>query len=200
MEEILERTVLKLLKNAGFESVEPLALKKLLRVFDDKITSTLSISSQIAGLACRPSITILDLFGLRRKSCMITLSIPREVYIDCDIRPPFSRNLSVSNLFTLVPLNLVSYPYEIYEEEEEWISPVSTKVDKFIHIYEFMPTFPPIHTFRMTSLKEKTVSNQSSKVKNRLEQSLRTEGNLIKLIKSSGTVPNFINYLYRNKR
>lgn len=79
----------------------------------------------------------------------------------------------------------------------EFKSPLSTYLERYIHIYEFMPAFPPTHTFRQTYLKNKEKEDKSQLVKTRLEQSLRSERNLLKLIKGSGSLPSFINYLYK---
>lgn len=201
MEEILRRVVVQLLRNTGFEAVESRALELLVKVFDDRVTSFLKTVSQLSTLSGRPSVCMLDLFGTRQEirglgGCK---PLPKEMLAEHCATAPKCKNKNIESLFSLVPLVPEIYPCEAVDVETEWVSPLSTRVEKFIHIYEFMPSFPPIHTFRMTAVKNYNLKNQSSKVKSRLEQSLRSEGNMIKLIKSSGSIPNFINYIYKNK-
>ncbi|ELA40925.1 uncharacterized protein VICG_02014 [Vittaforma corneae ATCC 50505] len=201
MDEILKRSALELLKSIGFESIESKALELLLAIHNDRIMSYLQTNSKISVLSSRPSVSLLDLCGIKQQLPRIGNEIPftKDMLAECNAMIPNCRNKSVQYLFTLVPSKTYEFPREILEEEHEWISPLSARVERFIHIYDFMPNFPPIHTFRMTSLKSSTLKNQSSKVKNRLEQSLRSEGSMVKLIKSSGSMPKFINYLYKGK-
>lgn len=92
----------------------------------------------------------------------------------------------------------VVYETEAAVVEERFVSPLSSSIEKYIHIYDFMPGFPPTHAFRQTLVKQGSKASKPANVKNRLEQSLRTEGNLLKLIKASGTLPPFVNFLYRS--
>lgn len=101
--------------------------------------------------------------------------------------------------FELPPFERVTYEKEEAEKEEKFTSPLSSSIEKYIHIYDFMPSFPPTHAFRQTIVKGGSRSSKSMNVKNRLEQSLRTEGNLLKLIKASGSLPPFVNFLYKNE-
>lgn len=201
MDEAKRRTIAQLLKTIGFESVEAKALELLVRVLDDRVTAYLTTVSRMALLCSRPTTTLLDLFGMRQTVPRIgrELRIPKDALAECNVDVPPCRNTTVQGLFTLVPLRRQAFPVETLAQEETWVSPLSTRVEKFIHVYDFMPEFPPIHTFRTSSVKGSTLKNQSSKVKNRLEQSLRSEGNMVKLIKSSGSMPKFVNYLYKGQ-
>ncbi|KAL6122649.1 hypothetical protein NUSPORA_00173 [Nucleospora cyclopteri] len=87
--------------------------------------------------------------------------------------------------------------YEEYKIEKEWTSPLANFSEKFIHIYDFMPDFPPTHTYRNTKITERTENLESLNVKNRMDQSLKSEANMFKLFKSSGSLPPFINFLYK---
>lgn len=202
MKEILKRTIAKVLMKAGFTSIEGNALEFLIETMDNKIISTLRIVSQQALLAGRSSISMLDLFGIKQKNRLLTKKIDfsKDVLNECNVSVANCKHPDVRNMFSVIPIEETEYPYEFIEKDVDWVSPISTKFEKFIHIYDFMPDFPPIHTFRQTILKTQISKNQSSKVKNRLEQSLRTEDNMIKLIKSSGSIPKFINFMYRRNR
>lgn len=201
MDVMLRRMVARLLRNAGFEAVESRALEILVGVFEDRIISFLRTATQLAALSGRPSVSMLDLFGMNQGSRGIVdyRMLSREMLAECGSNVPKCRNRNVEELLSLISVVSESYFHETVDPEDEWISSLSTRVEKFIHIYDFMPSFPPIHTFRMTIVKNYNLKNQSSKVKSRLEQSLRSEGNMIRLIKSSGSIPNFINYIYKNK-
>jgi len=202
MDEVQRKIIASILKEAGFDSANQKALEILLNVFEDRLSSFLHSSLQKSIHAGRPSMTMLDI--LDSKQCLQKLLDYRpgdeSHLLECNASVPKCSFKNNEDMFSLVPLREINLEYELLEPEVEWSSPLSTHVEKFIHIYDFMPSFPPIHTFRMTALKSHSSKNQSSKVKNRLEQSLRSESNMIKLIKTNGSIPGFINYMYRNKK
>lgn len=202
MDEVQRKIIASILKEAGFDNANQKALEILLNVFEDRLTSFLHASLQKSIHAGRPSMTMLDI--LDSKQCFQKLLNYRpwdkSHLLECRTSAPKCSFKNNEDMFSLVPLREINLEYELLEPEVEWSSPLSTHVEKFIHIYDFMPSFPPIHTFRMTALKSQSSKNQSSKVKNRLEQSLRSESNMIKLIKTNGSIPGFINYMYRNKK
>lgn len=201
MDDVVKFCVAKLLKKAGFEGIEAKALELIVEVHRDRISRFLQSMVKLSIHASRPSVSLLDLFAVKYNFPRIGREFPftEEMLLECNVDIPVCKNKSVQNIFSLILPEKVHFPKCVQEEEIEWCSPLSGKVEKFIHIYEFMPSFPPIHTFRLTPLKSSIFKNQSAKVKNRLEQSLRSEENMVKLIKSSGSMPNFINYLYRRK-
>lgn len=197
----MKRVIVQILKQAGFESIESGALEILLRVFSDRLISYLNTVSQKAIHSSRSSVTLTDLFSMNNQIYRIgkTVEFTNEILVECNVTIPNYKYESVRNLFSIIHINRENYPEELLEPEVEWISPLATRVEKYIHIYDFMPNFPPTHTFRMTPIKQLNNKFQSTKVKNRLEQSLSSEGNMVKLIKSSGTMPKFINFLYKGK-
>lgn len=201
MEQVMRRAIAEIMKLIGFEQMESNAMELLLAIHNDRLESNLRTITKPSFLCGRASVSLLDLFGMRQTLPRISneMQFAKEMLEECKITVPVCKNRSIQSLFTLAPVKKQTHPIELLEEETEWISPLSTRVEKFIHIYDFMPEFPPIHTFRMTFIKSSAFKNQSSKVKNRLEQSLRSEGNMVKLIKSSGSMPRFINYLYKGK-
>ncbi|KRH91818.1 hypothetical protein M153_23473000584, partial [Pseudoloma neurophilia] len=77
------------------------------------------------------------------------------------------------------------------EESKKYL--IATPIDKYVHIYEHLPSFPPSHTFRRTITKE-SVDYSCEKLKKRIEESLRAENNLFKMMRGR----NFINFLYQN--
>lgn len=201
MEEAQKRLLASVLKAVGFESASLKAMELFLEIFDDCLRTFLTVASNKSLHASRPSLSLLDVLDGKQTLQKIIKSHPiDQVYLkECNVSIERCKFKNIEDMFSLIPFEVFPVEYEIPEPELGWNSPLSTKVEKFIHIYDFMPSFPPIHTFRMTFLKSSSAKNQSSKVKNRLEQSLRSEGNMIKLIKSNGSIPGFINYIYKNK-
>lgn len=197
----MKRIIVQILKKSGFEATEEKALELMLEVFSDRLNSFLKTAAQRSILSLRPSTSLLDILSINNRIFQIGRELPftMDMLDECNVAVPESRYASVQKLFSLVDFPKENYPEELIETEAEWISPITTKVEKYIHIYDFMPNFPPIHTFRMTSIRPANNKHQSTKVKNRLEQSLSSEGNMVKLIKSSGTMPKFINFLYKGR-
>lgn len=195
MQKLLTHIILRIIQNAGFEAVSKPALELLLRVYEDRICTILNIVTMKANFAARPSTSILDFMNIIEDPTKLLGQAAAEK------GSTSTRDAAAfRKLFNVAQLAPVEYPAEEYIEPKEWTSPLSTRVEKFIHIYDFMPSFPPIHTFRLTAIKQPIMKNHSSKVKNRLEQSLKSESNMIKLIKSSGALPGYINFLYRSQR
>ncbi|KAI5172477.1 hypothetical protein PAEPH01_1753 [Pancytospora epiphaga] len=196
MKKVIEFTVLQILRQTGFETVSRRSLELIVEVFKDRLVAFLNTVSSRAALSMRSGISLVDL--------MDYIEDPRSFsHIGNRGKQRGMETSALKNarsrLFDVIPAPQVQFEKENLEEPKEWISPLSTRVEKFIHIYDFMPNFPPIHTFRLTLPKQVVQKNYSSRVKKRLEQSLKSEGNMIKLIKSSGSLPGYINYLYKNK-
>ncbi|RVD92357.1 abc-type multidrug transport atpase an [Tubulinosema ratisbonensis] len=89
----------------------------------------------------------------------------------------------------------VDYPHETEEKKENYVSPISAQVEKFMYIYEFMPPFPSLHTFKETIIKEKRTRSRARDVKDRIEQRNKIIESLFVLAKASKK-KKFINYLY----
>lgn len=71
---------------------------------------------------------------------------------------------------------------------------LATPIDKYVHIYEHLPSFPASHTFRRTIIKP-PIDFSCSNLKKRIEQSLRAENNLFKMKRGR----KYINFLYHNE-
>jgi hypothetical protein len=175
MDEILEHFLCNFLKKNGFEIVERKALLILKEALISRIESYFRCMNSYKTLGLKQGSTAIDALNLVKQE-------------------------KESNLKMLEQGELVTYEEPQVEIKPEFISPLANTVERYIHIYDFMPTFPPTHTFKQTYLKLDTKENKSFSVKNRLEQSLRSEGNLLKLMKSSESLPPFINYLYKRNR
>lgn len=154
-------------------------------------------------------------FNFADNKAILLINEALEIYLRSILKTLFSHTLHAkktsSNILYLLrilgkkdinltcSLNPIQYQKLCPIKIPEFKSPLSTYLERYIHIYEFMPNFPPTHTFRNTFCKNKEKENIPEQVKKRLEQSLKTEKNLFKIIKASGKMPKFINYLYSKK-
>lgn len=169
MEDLINHFVLRIVKENGFLYADKKAILLIKASLESHITSILKVLMSYTIHSKKQSANIYDFFTA-------------------------IKNLKIKLLTNIQP---------IYYSEENVIpvidfkSPLSTYLERYIHIYDFMPSFPPTHTFRQTYLKNKEKEDKSQLVKSRLEQSLRSERNLLKLIKGSGSLPSFVNYLYK---
>lgn len=98
-------------------------------------------------------------------------------------------------LFEVRSFEPVRVEEEMGIDEEAFYSTISAPVDKFINIYEFMPMFPPLHTFRTTLIKENRVRSRARDVKERIEQKNQVTMNLFKLLRRLKVIPRYANYL-----
>lgn len=90
----------------------------------------------------------------------------------------------------------INFETEKMPETEMFYGPISAPVDKFINIYEFMPVFPPLHTFRATLVKENKVRSRAKDVKERIEQKNQVAASVFRIFKRLDEIPNRANYLY----
>lgn len=168
MKKILEHRLMKHLKDLGYETVERRAIELYVVSLERYMVAYLKSINSVSKHALKSQATLLDVLRFVGDK-KFEFSVAEETV----------------------------YEYEKAEEEVKFDSPLVSNIEKYIHIYEFMPNFPPAHAFRQTIIKPSSKSSRSLSVKNRLEQSLRSENNLLKLIKASGSLPPFINFLYR---
>lgn len=200
IEDIRNRMLAHFLEKAGFGAVSTDALDLLALVFEDRLTAFLNTISSRSAHALRRGTTLLDIMEYVENARAFTYRAdPRSSSPLQSLEERRKMAAKRQSMFALMKIPPMPYEVEEYVPPKEWTSPLSTRVENFIHIYEFMPPFPPIHTFRLTSVKPSAAKNLSHKVKHRLEQSLKSEDNMIKLIKSSNSLPGFINYLYKGK-
>lgn len=167
MKKILEHRLATALRDAGFEVVERRALETFAASMESYMDAHLRAVASVSRHALKSHATLLDMLAI----------------VDRRLSVPVSRS--------------VDYVQEMPRKEPRFESPLASSIEKYIHIYEFMPGFPPTHAFRQTIAKPNSRSSRSLNVKHRLEQSLRSEGNLLQLIRASGSLPPFINFLYR---
>jgi len=169
MKEIINHIIVKFLNYNGFDLADKKAVLLINEALDLYISSILKILNSHTFHSRKQCANIWD---------FVSLLNFKNLKIENNIKP-------------------VLYPSVQKNNIEEFKSPLSTYLERYIHIYDFMPSFPPTHTFRQTYIKNKEKEDRSQKVKTRLEQSLRAEKNLLRLIKGSGSLPSFVNYLHK---
>lgn len=200
MRPVLEHFLAGMLHQAGFKAFNRQALALLAAVFEDRLAVLLMCLNSRAIHAGRPGATLTDLLGAVYGGLSLnSLRTGGARGARVRLARPTEAAAARAAAFAL-PATRVTYPMEAFDLPEEWESPISTRVEKFIHIYDFMPPFPPIHTFRMTPSKTTENISFSARVKNRLEQSLKSENNMIRLIKSSGTLPAFVHFIHNERK
>lgn len=166
-----------MLKNVGFECTNNRALMLLdhsFLLFFSSVLKTLKIRTIHSN---RAKVTIIDILKMKQN---------KEYY---DKIKEFV--ILLSRLHN--EENIVNENVEIEEnEKEETKFTISTQIEKYVHIYDHLPPFPPSHTFRKTIIKEQKVSSCDN-LKKRMEESLRAEKNLFRMME----VNNFVNFLYQ---
>jgi histone H3/H4 len=171
MKRVLKHTLARLVRDIGYERAEERAVEVFMSALEKYMVNYLKSVVSFSRHALKSRATFLDILRFVKQGKV-------EVH-------------------KMAPL---LYDPEVAAEDPAFASPLASSTEKYIHIYEFMPSFPPTHTFRQTIVKPNGRDTRSFDVKHRLEQSLRTENNLLRLIKASGALPPFVNFLYKHGR
>jgi hypothetical protein len=169
MREVLKHALIRLLRDIGYGRAEERALEGYMVALEGYMVNYMKSVTSFSRHALKSRTTFLDILRFVRQ-----------------------RRIEVHRMKPL------AYGSEAEVEEPEFVSSLASNIEKYIHIYEFMPSFPPTHTFRQTIIKPNERDTRSFNIKHRLEQSLRAENNLLRLMKESGALPPFVNYLYRH--
>ncbi|ORD96545.1 hypothetical protein HERIO_1539 [Hepatospora eriocheir] len=173
LEEIIKFIIINLLKQHEFEYIRSNALDILVEIFNGYLDYILTTIKGKVNHSKRNYVNLIDL-----------VKNNKELFISFDID-----ELDISN-------NL-EFSFQEIIEEETWSCQLNNKPENIIHIYKWMPELPPIHTYRRTFQLERGNIKESIGVKNKIDQSLKSEKNMFKLFNTSGSLPKFINYLYK---
>ena len=173
IDKYLEATIAKVFLTMNFEGMNEKALFTLKETFKIYLDSNCKIIGRIANHSGRNDVSLFDFYRIQRKIQVFNYDVVNVLGIDDKLK------------------------YEQIILKDNWISPLGIKSDRFIHIYDFMPEFPAIHTFRNTTLVESKEGLESINVKSRIDQSVKSEKNMFKLFKTSESLPPFINCMYR---
>lgn len=76
---------------------------------------------------------------------------------------------------------------------------LGTNMDKYVHVYDFLPPFPPAHTFKKSFAKESEKEEKSKNIKRRLEESLVAENNLVRMMDANKEIPSVVNFMLMRK-
>lgn len=170
MEKMTKIVLLQFLKEAGFENVNTKALELFYVLFEEKMSSILISLNNFTCHAQRSKVILSDLENVINVS---------------KLNDPF-------NSFPVL-----KFDEEVFHEKEQFDNGIASKIDKYIYIYEFMPNFPPTHTFKRSYIKEVKRNYKPEMLKIRLEQSMQAEKNLVKMMKLSKNLPKYVNFMDR---
>lgn len=171
IDEIIETCLANELKRAGYECMDKKALIIFKEAFDKRIMSILHTLRKFTSHSLKDKSTMIEAFVMMND---IGIKVNKRDFVK------------------ILPLHIEK------EEEDvkiEFHNKLASVIDKYIHVYEFMPDFPPAHSFKKTFIKGSINSNFSEGHKKRLEQSAVAEANLYKMLHKSNKIPQFANYL-----
>lgn len=173
VERILYVCVSSVLRSAGCEAAEAKALAHLAMVLERYIMYISTALQKHAGFAHRPSPTLVD---------VVQTLLGMKV------------SLSLEDMRAHPHLRIHTEPYDsVFPEDLS--AGLCTYVDLPPYFYEFLPKFPPAHTFKSTPIKRRVVDDKSKKARIRNEQGIKAVDSLFRMMESSGTRPKRANYL-----
>ncbi|KAI5191801.1 hypothetical protein NECID01_1646 [Nematocida sp. AWRm77] len=77
----------------------------------------------------------------------------------------------------------------------EYVSEICTYVEPAPNYYEFLPKFPPVHTFKNTPIKRRVSDDRAQKARLRNEQTIKIVDSLFSIMKRSKKNLRYANYL-----
>lgn len=174
MDNIIEHIIIEALSSAGYTSFSKRAVEHFKQVFINKQLSFLN------------SLSAVTIHSQRSKSNIIDLN----------------NTLKLTNK-KISQKDLVSFDTKKFENQEEqefvnFVNPIASNIDRFIHVYEFMPHFPPSHTFKRNYTKEIAKHRRPDGIKKKIEETVLVERSLIRIMKENKELKCFANFLRRN--
>lgn len=92
-----------------------------------------------------------------------------------------------------LPGTQVNFEVEVYKPKEKFVNEIASKIDRYIHIYEFMPEFPPTHTFKRSYIRN--AKKHEIRIKQRVEQNLLAERSVFQMVSMEGKMPRYVNFM-----
>lgn len=169
-------TLLHLLKNTGYTHTNTRALDIFSSISLQYIDEFLKTLANTTNHAQRSKTTVVDLFAILNLS---KIDLNNKGDVDFKKVVPLGFETDANDLSGACTFE----------------NSIVSKIDRYIHIYEFMPSFPPTHTFKKTFPKETIRNETPEKIKTRLEQVARAEKNLIKMLRVSKGLPKYVNFM-----
>lgn len=174
MHSIISHILIRFLQAAGYTHTDSYAISILSTILTTHLHNLLKSLQKLTTHAQRSKTTLIDLHSLTSllnlKVSFIELQFEQANYI-------INTNRMLSG-----------HAFE---------NSIVSKIDRYIHIYEFMPSFPPTHTFKKTFPKETIKHETPEKIKMRLDQVARAEKNLIRILKVSKGLGRRVNFMDR---
>ncbi|KAM0674510.1 hypothetical protein GVAV_002125 [Gurleya vavrai] len=171
MDAIIEKIIITALSKAGYTTFSNHALSHFTQHFSQHTLSLLKSLASISYHAQRSKSSIVDfntMLRLRKKKLKIN-------------------DLNNFESFEFIESEFI--------QEKMFNNPIASNIDRFIHVYEFMPQFPPTHTFKRNYVKEVERHRKPDGIKKRIEETVLVERSLIKMLKERGEMPKYVNYL-----
>lgn len=169
-EEAVEQAVIKcichVLKKQGFESVNRRALKLLENAFMKYMVYIGAVIKRQCESARRSAPTLVDAVTVMKN---ITEILPNKERIHLEM--------------------------EEYIPFKEYAGQICAYTDYPQNYYEFLPRFPPAHTFKSTSIKRKVLDDKANKARLRNEQTMKIVDSLFGIVKQSKKKLCHANYL-----
>ncbi|KAM0678112.1 hypothetical protein BDAP_001371 [Binucleata daphniae] len=180
MDSIIEFVIINCLSSVGYTRFSKRAIEHFKQAFINNYSSFLNSLSAVTLHAQRSKSNFIDVNNtLKLKNKTIT-------YEDRTC------NVGYNELMSYV---------EFEEEERQEIvnfeNPIASNIDRFIHVYEFMPHFPPSHTFKRNYTKEIGKYRRPDGIKKKIEETVLVERSLIRIMKERRELKPYANYLMK---
>lgn len=166
VEEAVKYSIVLLLKEAGFTSATTQALGLLSTTVLRYLVYVSSVLKVRGEVAHRTSPTLVD--------AVVVLKRVKEV---------------------LKSSQRIQLEEEIVAPPEEYTSEICTYVEPAPSYYDFLPKFPPAHTFKNTPIKRRVSDDRAQKARLRNEQTIKVVDSLFGIAKKAKKNLGYANYL-----
>ncbi|KAH9385527.1 transcription initiation factor TFIID subunit 8 [Nematocida major] len=191
----LQAVISALLKEEGFEKIEARAMESLSTAFFNYAIYTSSRLKRQCEMSRRTLPTLVDAAIMVQE-----MSNQREKQkkdegwkIEGIELETLSETLNKYNENSTNPVQVNME--DSFEEEKEFASEACAYVEYPQNYYEFLPKFPPAHTFKTSTIKRKITDDRAQKARLRNEQTKKVVENLFSIMEKSGKTPKYANYL-----
>jgi Bromodomain associated/Transcription factor TFIID complex subunit 8 C-term len=176
-EQILQICVSLIVRKAGYDSIESRALAHLASVSRKYIAYISTAVKKHAAYSHRAIPTAIDVIqavhGMKIK--LGAESVAEQPVLKAPIRTETER--------AVLPF------------KEMLPSEIALPAEMPPNYYNFLPPFPPAHTFKTTQIKKRILDDKAKKSRIRHEQATLVTESLFKMLESSGMRPKKANYL-----
>ncbi|KAI5170686.1 transcription initiation factor TFIID subunit 8 [Nematocida sp. LUAm3] len=166
LKKVLEVAVAQILKQQGFSSANRRAISLLGNTMFNYLVYNSAILKKQCESARRSSPTLIDAVPL--------LEMIKEVFTS---------------------QGSISVEIEEEKKEEDTPSEISMQIDHPPNCYDFLPKYPPAHTFKNTPIKRRISDDRAQKARLRNEQTIKVVDSLFEIYKRKKRSFSHANYL-----